>query len=140
MENNKPMVGVGVIIRKENKVLLGKRKNSHGDGTWSFPGGHLEFGESIENCGKREVEEETGLIVTKFKKLGFTNDVFSENNKHYITLFLITDWEQGEPELKEPDRCEEWKWVSWDNLPRPLFLPVENLLKENLNPFDCGII
>jgi 8-oxo-dGTP diphosphatase len=37
---DRPKVGVGVCIVKDNKVLLGKRKNSHGDGTWAFPGGH----------------------------------------------------------------------------------------------------
>jgi 8-oxo-dGTP diphosphatase len=45
-EIKRPKVGVGVIIKKDGKVLMGKRKNAHGDGTWSFTGGHLEFGEA----------------------------------------------------------------------------------------------
>jgi len=44
--NERPKVGVGVIIVKNNKILFGKRKNAHGEGSWSFPGGHLEFKES----------------------------------------------------------------------------------------------
>ncbi len=53
----RPKVGVGVIVVKEGKVLLLQRKNSHGSGTWCFPGGHLEYGESLEECAKREVLE-----------------------------------------------------------------------------------
>jgi len=135
METNRPKVGVGVIIRKDNKVLLGKRKNSHGDGTWSFPGGHLEFGETPEECAKRETLEETGLVLNEFIKGDYTNDIFVKEDKHYITLFMITDLKEGEPEIKEPEKCEEWQWFEWSKLPENLFLPIQNLLKDNFNPF-----
>lgn len=136
MKENRPKVGVGVIIRKDNKILLGKRKNSHGDGTWSFPGGHLEFGETPEECAKRETFEETGLILDTFAKCGYTNDIFNKENKHYITLYMITDLKEGEPELKEPEKCEQWQWFEWFKLPKPLFVPIYNLLKDNFNPFN----
>lgn len=58
-----PGLGVGVLVIENGRVLLGKRKGSHGAGTWSAPGGHLEYGESIENCAEREVLEETGLRI-----------------------------------------------------------------------------
>ncbi len=70
-----PKVGVSVIIVKDGKVLMGKRKNAHGAGMWSFPGGHLEFNEEIEACVKREVREETGISIKNIRKLGFTNDI-----------------------------------------------------------------
>lgn len=136
MEENRPKVGVGVIIRRDNKILLGKRKNAHGDGTWSFPGGHLEFGETPEDCAKRETFEETGLILNTFIKSGYTNDIFDKENKHYITLYMITNLEEGEPELKEPEKCEQWQWFEWSKLPEPLFVPIQNLLKDNFNPFN----
>ena len=74
--NQKPKVGVGVILCKENKVLLLKRKNAHGEGSWAPPGGHLEFNEELEDCVRREVEEETGLKVKNIKFIGITNDMF----------------------------------------------------------------
>ena len=58
MESKCPKVGVGVAVVKDGKVLLGKRKNAHGEGTWSFPGGHLEYKESWEDCAIRETLEE----------------------------------------------------------------------------------
>ena len=136
MEKERPKIGVGVIVKKGNTVLVGKRKNAHGDGTWSFPGGHLEFGESVEDCAKREVEEETGLIVDVLEKVKFTNDIFKEEGKHYVTLYLTTSWNGGDPEVREPDKCEEWRWVKWEEIPRPLFVPIENLLSEGFNPFN----
>lgn len=132
---NSPQVGVGVIIIKNNKVLLGKRKNSHGEGSWSFPGGHLEFNESWEECAKRETLEETGLDITNIRFAAVTNDIFQLEKKHYITIFMLSDYIGGEPQLKEPEKCEQWEWFDWDDikLPRPLFLPIENLLKEKFD-------
>jgi ADP-ribose pyrophosphatase YjhB (NUDIX family) len=57
----RPKVGVAAIIIKDGKVLLGKRKSAHGQGTWNFPGGHLEYGESWQDCAKRETMEEAGI-------------------------------------------------------------------------------
>ena len=135
MNNNLPKVGVGVILVKNNKVLFGKRKNAHGEGTWSFPGGHLEFNESVEDCAKREVLEETDLRIKNVKKVNFTNDIFKKEGKHYITLFVLAEYSSGEAKIMEPEKTEKWAWFSWDSLPEPLFLPIENLLKQGFNPF-----
>jgi len=132
---DRPKIGLGVIIIKNNKVLLGKRKNSHGEGSWCFPGGHLEFNEEIEECGKREVLEETGIKIKNIKLGPFTNDIFKKEGKHYVTLFLIADYSSGKVRVMETDKCEKWEWFEWDNLPKPPFLPIQNLLKQKFNPF-----
>jgi len=133
--SGRPKVGVGVILRREGKVLLGYRRLSHGDGTWSFPGGHLEGMETVSTCARREVLEETGLSIDDLRPGPFTNDRFLVDGLHYVTLFLVADAPSGVAERKEPDKCEEWRWFPWGALPRPLFLPVENLLKTGFNPF-----
>ncbi|MBU0985905.1 MAG: NUDIX domain-containing protein [Proteobacteria bacterium] len=130
----RPYVGVAAIVIKDGKVLLGKRINSHGSGTWQFPGGHLEFNESIEDCARREVFEETGITIINVRPGPYTNDIFKAEKKHYITLFVISDYGSGDLKLKEPEKCETWKWFDWDNLPEPSFLPIQNLLKQKFKP------
>ena len=124
-----PKIGVAVIIMKDKKVLLGKRKNTHGKGTWAFPGGHLEWNESIEACAAREAMEETGLHIKNIRFATITNDIFIAEQKHYVTLFVTAEANAGEPEVKEPDKCEQWEWFEWQHLPEPRFLPLRNLLQ-----------
>lgn len=134
--SDRPAVGVAVIIVKEGNVLLGKRLNAHGAGTWAFPGGHLEKNETIEACAKREVFEETGLVLGPVRHAAFTNDIFLNEGKHYITLFVLADHKGGSPVLKEPQKCARWDWFDWQDLPDPLFLPFENLLKQGFLPVE----
>lgn len=134
MERKRPCVGVGAIIMHEGKVLMQKRRNAHGDGTWSFPGGHLEFGETPESCAARETLEELNCSIRNSVRGPYTNDIFPEG-RHYVTIFVVAEYESGDVRIMEPDRCEEWRWVSWDDMPRPLFLPVEHLLEQGFTPF-----
>jgi len=101
----RPKVGVGVILIKDGKVLMGKRKNAHGKGTWSFPGGHLEFNESWSDCAKRETFEESNLKIKKVRLATVTNDIFELEGEHYITLFMRADYDSGELKIMEPDKC-----------------------------------
>ena len=130
-----PRVGVEVIIKKENKILLGIRKGSHGAGTWAFPGGHIEFGETVLNASQREVAEEVGITIKNLKSGPYTEDFFKKEDKHYITIFVISDYDSGEVRIMEPEYCEVWKWFDWNDLPDNLFLPIINLKLTNFNPF-----
>lgn len=118
----RPKVGVGVYVIQEGKVLLGKRKGAHGESEWAPPGGHLEFAESIEECAKRELQEETGLVALDVKIARWSNDLI-DGTKHYITFHAVVNEFKGEVELLEPHKCEKWAWFSLDALPSPLFLP-----------------
>lgn len=125
-----PRVGVGVIVQNnQKKIVLGKRKNAHGEREWALPGGHLEFGETPIECAVRELYEETGMCLVNPTELTFTNDIFHASNKHYITIF-IQGYSLEEPKLLEPHKCEGWKWFDLNNLPMPLFLPFDTFLKK----------
>lgn len=149
-------VGVGVLIVRRAprlEVLLGLRRGSHGEGTWACPGGHLDFGESVEHCARRETLEETGLELGEIRRARFTEDVFDRGageraektdlcsnhaaetrGRHYITLFVQGEWVGGEARLLEPHACEQWGWFAWDELPAPLFLPLSNLVASGWRP------
>lgn len=129
MDDQRPKVGTGVIIFKDNKVLLGKRKSIHGNGAWSFPGGHLEHKESFEDCVKRETKEEAGIEIKDIEFIWATNDIFEENEKHYVTIFMKANYASGEIKITEPDKWEKWEWFDVEDLPENLFLPIRNLFK-----------
>lgn len=125
-----PRVGVGVFVWKDDKFIMGKRRGSHGHDTWSLPGGHLEFGESWEEGAKREVLEETGLIIDNVRFLAATNDIFPADNKHYVTVWVYSDWKSGQPKITEPDKYIDQEWHTFQTLPSPLFEPCwKNLRK-----------
>ena len=117
-------VGTGLIVVKNEKVLVGRRKGSHAAGLYSFPGGHLDWNETWEDCVLRELREECGPNIKvniryygqKRKEHFVTNDIMPQYGKHYITIFMVADWIEGEPENMEPDKCEGWEWISYDQL------------------------
>ncbi|KAL5553533.1 hypothetical protein UlMin_040934 [Ulmus minor] len=146
MENGRvaavPRVAVVVFLLKGKSLLLGKRRSSIGDSTFALPGGHLEFGESFEQCAKREVKEETGLDIEKIEYLTVTNNVFLEQPKpsHYVTIFMRAILQDAEqlPQNLEPNKCDGWDWYHWDNLPNPLFWPLEKMVNSGYNPFPLA--
>lgn len=122
-------VGIGVIIFKNGRMLLGKRKNAHGDGEWALAGGHLEVDETFAECAKREAMEEAGIKIKNIKLVTVTNDIFKKEKKHYVTIFMRSEYSSGILRNMEPEKLEKWGWFSPDNLPTPLFTPIRNLLK-----------
>lgn len=112
------------------------RKGSHGAGKLALPGGHLEMNESWADCASREVKEETNLDILQPQFAYVTNDVaiHGDQSKHYITIFMRGRLHKSspEPQLLEPEKCEGWRWVSWEDLtnedPNLLFDPLLRLV------------
>lgn len=107
-DSERPRVGVGVLVVRNDLILLGKRCGAHVPGFYAAPGGHLEFGESFVQCAKREVLEETGLDATNVRFLMIGNYKFG--SKHYVDVDMLAECPDGEPTAMEPDKCAEWKW------------------------------
>ncbi|MEK7632279.1 MAG: NUDIX domain-containing protein [Patescibacteria group bacterium] len=95
-EQKRPKVGVGVVVFRGNEIVLMQRRGVHGEGSWCPPGGHLEYGESWEDCAKRETLEELGVEIENVEFLGVTNDIHEKEQKHYITIILRADIAGGE--------------------------------------------
>lgn len=132
--------GVGVVLEKDRKLLVGKRLSGHGAGLYSFPGGHIEPQDAAKKhplggfgaAGEREVYEETGITCLCYSPDNcrpelFTNlDILSEDgNKIYVTPYLMAAYLHGPPEYKfnrikgrEPSKCEEWEWMDLERIVR----------------------
>lgn len=125
------------MILKEGKVLLGQRHPDpvkassalHGEGTWTMPGGKLEFQEGFEDGAVREVLEETGMHISKenLKVISLAND--RGVDAHFVTIGLLYDGVLNEePQVAEPDVITQWKWFDLDALPSPMFFPSQKVL------------
>lgn len=121
----RPRVGVGVLVMKDGKLLLGRRQGAHGAGEYATPGGHLEYFESFEACARREVREETGLELGDLTFLRLLNTT-QYAPRHYVDVSLVAEWKSGEPRVLEPEKVERWDWYALDALPSPLFGMLES--------------
>lgn len=111
--------------------------------------GHTKFhsslvflGESFEECAAREVKEETGLDIGNIEYLTVTNNVLLKEVKpiHIVCIFMramVADPQQ-QPLNVEPEKCDGWDWYDWDDLPKPLFGPLENMVQSGFNPFPAS--
>jgi len=133
-----PGVGFGVMILNEGKVLLGHRHQDpekassllHGEGTWTMPGGKLNFQENLKEGAIREVFEETGIKVRNLKVISLSNDIVSD--AHFVTIGFLAEEFEGKAQVMEPDEITEWKWFNLDDLPSSLYFPSEKIIKNYL--------
>lgn len=125
------IVGANAIVIQNNKILLGKRLNAIGAGTWGLPAGHIEAGETPSHTASREFQEKTGLRFQSIKLLGYVDGQFLENNTPYQSYFVLGSMESGNPKVCEPEECENWQWFNINKLPTPLFDPISRFLAQN---------
>lgn len=124
----RPFVGIGSLIVKDGKVLVGERRGNHGSGTFMIPGGHLEFGESIEGTAIREAEEECGLKDFEVGGIiSVSNDIAYD--RHYVSIGVLLKWKSGEPIDAEPEKSGNWTWTDPKKLPTPMFPHSERVIK-----------
>ena len=135
----KPGIGVGIMVINENKVLLGLRNPDkikasselQGQGTWTMPGGKVEYMEKLIDAAKRELKEETSLDATKLDILCISDDM--TETAHYVTVGFIVNEYFGEVKAMEPETILEWKWFDLDNLPENLYMPSAKCIEKYKN-------
>lgn len=134
------LIGVEVLIRNGNQLLLGKRgPKAFGAGTWALPGGHLEFGERLDEAITREIAEEIGLKIDPkaLKQVSIIDDINKDILRHYIHVSYELQVPDFTPKLLEPDQCDEWRYFSMEELPLDNFFPphaelIQNYLAKHL--------
>ena len=119
---------MGILVMREGRVLLGRRRGSHGAGYFAAPGGHIEAGESFADTARREVREETGLEITQLRLLSVGNYLFDQS-RHYVDVDFVCEAPHGEPQVREPEKCEGWAWYALDQLPEPLFIVTRHMIE-----------
>ena len=138
-EKRKVGVGVGVILVRNGKILLGKRHPDpdkaasafRSSGEWCLPGGKLEWGESFEKGAIREVKEETGITILNPQVISIHN--CKNKYAHFVTVGLkVLKW-KGKAKVMEPDEITDWQWFDLKKLPGPRYFPsfevIGNYLK-----------
>lgn len=128
------------MLLRNNQILLGHRHPDptkadsalHGEGTWTMPGGKLNFGETFEEGAEREVLEEIGVKIdkTKLKLVSLTNEIVPD--AHFVTLGFLYENPEEKPKVMEPDEITEWHWFDLNRLPSPLYPPSQKIIKNYL--------
>lgn len=127
-------IGCELFVRKGDNVLLGLRKNVYGAGTWALPGGHLEHNERLVDAACREAKEELGFDLNPQDLMLATlvDGLVREgagNKYHYIHASFELREPKQEPQLMEPEACEEWRYFPLSNLPENLFTPHVDIIE-----------
>ena len=139
MSSNVVRAGVGVLLIRDGKVLLGRRHDDpkkadselHGEGKWTCPGGKMDFHETLFGQAIKEVKEETGIEVRKLKISSVANERVPD--KHFVTINFVATEFSGEPKVMEPDEIVEWRWFPLDKLPENLFSPSRKTIMNYLD-------
>ena len=135
MEEKHIRAGCGVMVfNEEGKLLLGLRNSDekladselHEEGTWTMPGGNIEYGETMEEAGIREAKEETGIDVHDLEVICVQTD--KNEYAHYISVGMIAHSFNGTPRAMEPEQILKWEWFDLNNLPNNIFSPSKKTI------------
>jgi len=114
VQPTRPQLAVSGAIFRDGKVLLVRRAHSPGKGFYSFPGGRVEFGESLHTALHREVDEETGLGIEILGLAGWREVLPEAGGGHYVIMSFAARWTAGEPVLN--DEHDDFRWLAPDGL------------------------
>ncbi|WP_340115934.1 NUDIX hydrolase [Pelagibius sp. 7325] len=97
---NRPLIGVGVVVFKDDRVLLIRRGKPPREGQWSLPGGRQRLGERVAEAAEREVAEEAGIVIEVGPLVdvvdSITHDAAGTVQYHYTLVDVLAEWRSGE--------------------------------------------
>ncbi len=132
--------GCGVMVfNNRNQLLLGLRNSDvnladsemHEEGTWTMPGGNIEYGETFEEAAKREAREEANIEISNIDVICVQTD--KNEHAHYVSVGMVARSFTGTPQVMEPDQIVEWQWFDLDKLPKNIFTPSRKTIDCFLN-------
>jgi len=110
---DRPYLAVSAAIIRDGHVLVARRARAPALGIWTLPGGVVEAGETLTEALKREVVEETGMVVEPVALAGHREVVVRDDDgqvsRHFVILCFATRWIKGEPKLNE--ELAEARWL-----------------------------
>ena len=111
----RPQLAVSAAVFRDGKVLIVRRARSPSKGTYSLPGGRVEFGETLHAALHREVAEETSLKIEIVDLAGWREVVpTAEGGGHYVIMSFAAHWQSGEVVLNE--ELDDHRWLAPDAL------------------------
>jgi len=116
-------VGVGaIIVNERGQLFLARRgpaaKNERG--LWEFPGGAVEFGETLALALAREMREEYGIEIAVGKLLDVVDHILPKEGQHWVSPTFVCTIRAGEPHIREPGKCSAIGWFALDEVPEGL--------------------
>jgi len=134
-------VGVGALVFDDaGRVLLAERGEgaTNERGLWEFPGGRVEFGETLRDAVRREFREEYGIEVDVLELLGAFDHILMGEGEHWVSLTFLARHVGGVPFVAEPSKCSQVGWFTLDALPRPLTQISEQNLASYTEKYGLG--
>ena len=137
MEPGVDYIGVGVgavIVAEDGRLFLAKRgpEARAERGLWEFPGGTVEFGESLSDALRREIDEEYGIEISIGNMLDVVDIFLSEDRQHWVSVTYICRIISGVPSIREREKCTEIGWFFPDEMPGKL----SRFSEENLRHYE----
>lgn len=125
--------GVACLLLRADRLLMIRRKGSHGDGKWSVPGGWIEPGEDVSSAAARELMEEVGVEGWSIGHLAYTYDHHPEGLSDICFFVLIGTGDHTTAHIKEPDKASDLAWRTLTQVQEMfdedrLFLPLRNIV------------
>ena len=120
-----------LILIKDDRVLLSRRFNTgYMDGHYSLPAGHVDEGETVEDCLVREVKEEIGISVKK-KDIKLVHVMHRKEADIRLDFFYTADSYTGILKNMEPEKCDDLKWFELNKLPKNILPYIKQAIEES---------